>query len=120
MSGEIIDGVVRPGPPPADAVRPAVVICDEQGEVRQAVVRLDDGTLVEVTAPDPSTIGPVLIEPDPWAPDVSAFNFDWRMRDSFAAHLLNPRDLARRRMAAPQPPLVDGQVSRGSSPRTTP
>lgn len=71
MSGEVLDGVVRPGPPPPDAVRPEVVIQREDGTVTQAVIRLDDGTLVEVTTPDLDP-GPVFIEPEPWARGVSA------------------------------------------------
>jgi hypothetical protein len=94
MSDEILDGVVRPGPPPADAVRPEVVIQREDGTVTQAVVHLPDGTAVEISAADRDP-GPVFIEPDPWACDLSAFKLDWRMRQMSGAHLINPRDLIR-------------------------
>lgn len=94
MSGEILDGVVRPGPPPADAVRPEVVIQREDGTVTQAVVRLDDGTLVEVIAPDVDP-GPIFIEPEPWARDLAAFKLDWRMRQTFGAHHADPHSILR-------------------------
>jgi hypothetical protein len=95
MSDQPIEGTVRPGPPPADAVRPQTVIRGEDGEIVGAVVHLPDGTVVEVTAPDPASIGPVFIEPGPWRYDVGAFKLDWRMRQSFGAHLIDPRDLIR-------------------------
>lgn len=94
MSDEVIDGVVRPGPPPADAVRPEAVVYDQYGTPVQAVVHLPDGTVVEVTAADLGP-GPLVMEPDPWTCDTAAFNLGWRMRQSFGAHLIDPRDLVR-------------------------
>lgn len=92
--GEVRDGVVYPGPLPADAVRLEAVIRDEHGTVTQAVVHLPDGTVIEVSAADLDP-GQVFIELEPWARDVAAFNLDWRMRQSFGAHLISPRDLIR-------------------------
>jgi hypothetical protein len=65
---EPLRGVVRPGPPPAEAVRPEVVIRDENGRTVQAVVRLDDGTLVDVTLPNLGLFHPgqFSIAPQPW------------------------------------------------------
>lgn len=58
MSDQPIEGAVRNGPPPADAMRPEAVIRAEDGEIVGAVVHLPDGRVVEVTAPDPASIGP--------------------------------------------------------------
>jgi hypothetical protein len=95
MSDEIIDGVVRPGPPPPDAVRPEAVIRTEDGTVTQAVVHLPDGTVVEVTAPDTDIPGPFADLPSRWAEDVSAFKLDWRMRQTFGAQQADPRSILR-------------------------
>jgi hypothetical protein len=89
VSDEVIEGVVRPGPPPADAVRPEVVIRAEDGDIVQAVVRLDDGTVVEVTAPDPSTFA---AEP---LPDFTAERRMFEARVRLSAPCLNPRDMVR-------------------------
>jgi hypothetical protein len=81
VSDEILEGVVQPGPPPA-----------EDGTVTQAVVRLPDGTVVEVTAPDIDP-GPFAGPPSRWADDVSAFKLDWRIRQTFGAHQADQRPI---------------------------
>jgi hypothetical protein len=93
VSGEVLDGVVRPGPPPADALRPEVVIQREDGTVTQAVIHLPDGTAVEITEADLDP-GP-LIEPARWVHDTAAFHLNWRIRQAFSAHLIDPRDIVR-------------------------
>lgn len=96
MSDEILDGVVRPGPPPADATRPEVVIRAEDGTVTQAVVRLDDDTLVEVTAPSPVDISPgafTFDEAPAWG-DVQ-FALAYQARMAAAAHVVDPRSIFR-------------------------
>lgn len=49
---DIIEGVVWNGPPPADTVRCEAVIYAVDGTIAQAVIRLPDGTAVEVNAAD--------------------------------------------------------------------
>lgn len=88
MSGEILNGVVRPGPPPADADRPQVVICDEHGTPVQAVVHLPDGTVAQINVADLDP-GPIFTQPE------RRFHLDSRMGQSFGGHLFNPRDSIR-------------------------
>ncbi|GAA4626659.1 hypothetical protein GCM10023196_035780 [Actinoallomurus vinaceus] len=93
MSDQILDGVVRHGPPPADAVRPEVVIRDEDGEVVQAVVRLDDDMVVEVTAADMPPIDPGGFTITDQASQWDEAEFRRRTRFLFGAQLTDPRPM---------------------------
>lgn len=92
MSDEILDGVVRPGLPPPDAVRPEVVIRAEDGTVVQAAVRYGD-TLVEFTIPDVDAV-----DPDDYWVDRSVWDqiaVQERVRMAASLQVIDPRSLIR-------------------------
>jgi hypothetical protein len=96
LSDEILDGVVRPGPPPGNADRPAVVIRNADGKVVQAVIRIDDDTVVEVTASgiDPGTFALEM----PAGPNTPGVRWDigrslWAHAYLSGAQVIDPRSI---------------------------
>lgn len=97
---EPLQGVVRPGPAPADADRPEVLIRDETGTPVQVVVRLDDGSLVEITQASLETADALpapdaLYRPVPYEWSDQAAEFRLRQRLAFGGHLADPRSILR-------------------------